>query len=238
MRGSGERISDLEAGVVEGSAENVIEVEFGAPLLLVVDSRGSATCEFGDKIGVGGACAMCAMPLVPRSMDIRVVGFVLAVTLLKVRGSDKKDEDEREGAGEGGDVGGRGRIEASSSASGFEGDQVEECDERGGVDRPICEVSSSLSTIWAPSGWRDGISSCCSVEARGRSPRMQTGSFVTRTGSLTARTEPPNFFCSQPMIGLLLWRFTRFWVVIVGRKVRSRDGSVMPLVPHGDYING
>jgi len=89
VRGSGERLSDLEAGVVGGSAENVIEVEFETLLLLVVEKRGSAPCGVRGVIGVGGACAMCAMPLVPRSIDIRVVGFVLAVTLLKVRGSDK-----------------------------------------------------------------------------------------------------------------------------------------------------
>ena len=143
------------------------------------------------------------MPFVPRSIDIRVVGLVLAVTLLKVRGSDKYDEEEREGAGEGGDVGGKGRIEASSSASGFDGDHVEERDERGGVDRPRCDTSSSLSIMWVPSEWRGGISSCCNVVARGRSPARR-GSLTVRTGSLPARPEPPNFFCSHPRIGLLL----------------------------------
>lgn len=75
--------------MVGGRAEKVIEVEFETPLLPVVENLGSAACGIGEVIGVGGACAMCAMPLVPRSIDIRVVGFVLAVTLLKVRGSDK-----------------------------------------------------------------------------------------------------------------------------------------------------
>jgi hypothetical protein len=151
-------------------------------------------------------------------MDISVVGFVLAVTLLKVRGSDKNDEEDRDGAGEGGDVGGKGRMEASSSASGLEGDQVEDRDERGGVDRPICETSSSLSIMWFPSEWRGGISSCWSVEARGRSADfLGTGSLAARTGSLAARPEPLSFFCNHPRIGLLLWRLTRFWVVIASR---------------------
>jgi len=52
------------------------------------------------------------------SMDNRVVGLVLvAPTLLNVCGSETKDADERDGAGEDGVVGGMGRMEASSSAS-------------------------------------------------------------------------------------------------------------------------
>ena len=47
-----------------------------------------------------------------------VVGFVLAAAERKVCGSDKWEDEEREGEGEGGVVGGSGRIEASSSASG------------------------------------------------------------------------------------------------------------------------
>jgi len=51
-------------------------------------------------------------------MDNNVVGLVLAAAaLLKVLGSETNDEEEREGTGEEGDVGGMGRIEASSSAS-------------------------------------------------------------------------------------------------------------------------
>jgi hypothetical protein len=61
---------------------------------------------------------MCAMPLAPMSMDSRVVGRVLvAAALLNVLGSETNDEDEREGTGEEGEVGGMGRIDASSSAS-------------------------------------------------------------------------------------------------------------------------
>jgi len=53
----------------------------------------------------------------PVSVDITVVGFVLAAPDRKVRKSETMDDEEREGLGEGGDVGGRGLIEASSSAS-------------------------------------------------------------------------------------------------------------------------
>jgi hypothetical protein len=55
-----------------------------------------------------------------------VVGFVLAAMLLNVRGSDKYEDEEREGAGEGGALGGSGRTDASSSASNMlAGDQSE-----------------------------------------------------------------------------------------------------------------
>jgi hypothetical protein len=47
----------------------------------------------------------------------KVVGFVLAAILLNVRGSERYEEDERDGEGEGGALGGMGRTDASSSAS-------------------------------------------------------------------------------------------------------------------------
>ena len=72
-------------------------------------------------VGVGGACAMCAIAVLTwvMSMLSSVVGFVLVDRAmdLNVCGPLKYELDEREGAGEGGDVGGRGRVEASSSAS-------------------------------------------------------------------------------------------------------------------------
>lgn len=55
------------------------------------------------------------------SIDMSVVGFVLAAPERNVRGSENCDEDERDGVGEGGEVGGKGLIDASSSAS-FAGD--------------------------------------------------------------------------------------------------------------------
>ena len=64
-----------------------------------------------------GAWAICATPLGVRSILSNVVGLVLAAILLKVFGSDKYDDAESEGEGEGGPLGGKGLTEASSSAS-------------------------------------------------------------------------------------------------------------------------
>lgn len=52
-----------------------------------------------------------------RSTLRSVVGLVLAVILRKVRECDRYDEESREGTGDGGELGGRGRTDASSSAS-------------------------------------------------------------------------------------------------------------------------
>lgn len=54
---------------------------------------------------------------VPRSIESKVVGRVLAVFDLKVCGSETKEEEDRDGTGDEGEVGGIGLIEASSSAS-------------------------------------------------------------------------------------------------------------------------
>ena len=59
---------------------------------------------------------MCAMPPV-RSTLSSVVGFVLAAMLRNVRECERYDEEERDGDGEGGELGGSGRTDASSSAS-------------------------------------------------------------------------------------------------------------------------
>ena len=66
--------------------------------------------------GVGGACAIWAIPPVRSTLN-KVVGLVLAAILWKVRGLERYDEEERDGEGEGGELGGNGRREASSSAS-------------------------------------------------------------------------------------------------------------------------
>lgn len=66
---------------------------------------------------VRGTCAICAMPFPGKSILSTVVGFVLAAILLNVRGSERYEDEEREGTGEGGALGGSGRKEASSSAS-------------------------------------------------------------------------------------------------------------------------
>lgn len=60
---------------------------------------------------------MWAMPLPCRSMLSSVVGFVLAAMLRNVRGLERYEDEERDGDGDGGELGGMGRIDASSSAS-------------------------------------------------------------------------------------------------------------------------
>ena len=61
---------------------------------------------------------MWAMPLGAISIERRVVALVLvAPVLMKVRGSETNDDEDLEGMGDGGEVGGMGRIDASSSAS-------------------------------------------------------------------------------------------------------------------------
>lgn len=68
---------------------------------------------------------MCAIPPV-RSTLRRVVGFVLAAMLANVLGSERYDDEERDGDGEGGALGGMGLTEASSSASSMlRGDHVD-----------------------------------------------------------------------------------------------------------------
>jgi hypothetical protein len=69
-----------------------------------------------------GACAIC--PPTPYSTDVSVVGFVLGVLVDRadrrplVNPPDVILEScvDREGTGEGGEVGGNGRMDASSSA--------------------------------------------------------------------------------------------------------------------------
>jgi hypothetical protein len=82
----------------------------------------------------GGACAMCAMPPVVRSTLSTVVGLVLAAILRNVLGSERYEglvevdmkDGLWEGEGDGGEDGGSGRTEASSSASwAVDGDQVD-----------------------------------------------------------------------------------------------------------------
>jgi hypothetical protein len=113
----------LIAAELEGSDE---KVAFGfteaiEPDPLESPSRGKGALglllKLYIELGVEGACAIWAMPLAPRSMDNSVVGLVLAAALLKVCGLEMNDEEEREGTGEEGEEGGKGRMEASSSAS-------------------------------------------------------------------------------------------------------------------------
>ena len=59
---------------------------------------------------------MWAIPPV-KSILRTVVGFVLAAILANVLGSERYEDEECEGEGEGGALGGNGRTDASSSAS-------------------------------------------------------------------------------------------------------------------------
>ena len=105
---------------------------------------GDGFCIVTD-VGVGGACAICAMPFGVRSIERSVVGFVLADMLLNVLGSLKYDDDERDGLGEGGDVGGSGRMDASSSAStGF--DREPQSETAAPLDRLVLSTSRSSSS--------------------------------------------------------------------------------------------
>jgi len=81
------------------------------------------------------------MPFPGKSTLNTVVGFVLAAILLNVLGSERYEE-ERDGAGEGGALGGSGRTEASSSASStLAGDQVESW----AMERPSKALMESFS---------------------------------------------------------------------------------------------
>ena len=95
-----------------GKAENVIEPADGPEEC--VRMCGGIRCP--GVVGVGGACAIWAMPPL-RSTLKRVVGLVLAVILRNVRECDRYEDESRDGDGDGGALGGMGRTEASSSAS-------------------------------------------------------------------------------------------------------------------------
>lgn len=139
-------------------------------------------------VGVAGACAIWAMVPPPTSTDRMVVGFVLAAPLRKVRGSERYEEDEREGAGEGGEVGGSGRVDASSSAStGFVGDQIDP----GASEEEYLDAAVGLP----------GMEPTSTVRPVRSSPRLTTRRVF---GALRdALTVPAIFFCSQFRMGLL-----------------------------------
>lgn len=105
----------------------MMEVPLPYPLgLLVEEELRMWGKRFTYVGGVVGAWAICAIPFPFISMLSSVVCLVLAAMLLKVRGSDRYDEEDREGDGEGGALGGIGRTDASSSASRtLPGDQVD-----------------------------------------------------------------------------------------------------------------
>lgn len=81
-----------EACGEEGIAEKVIEFGVFKWAGLLRDEEclmcGAIRCT-GFAEALGGTWAICAIPFPPRSMLRIVVGFVLAVMLLNVRGSDR-----------------------------------------------------------------------------------------------------------------------------------------------------
>lgn len=93
------------------------------------------------------------------STESSVVGFVEAVCEATVRGSEPYPECVVcvrcvvfEGEGEGGDVGGNGRIDASSSASGcIEGDHIDPGANEGDKDRERTLVPSLTLVSCSPS---------------------------------------------------------------------------------------
>jgi hypothetical protein len=138
---------------------------------------------------------MCAIAVGARSTERRVVAFVLAgPVLLNVRGLDVNDEDDFDGTGDGGQVGGIGRVEASSSASTvFEFRQVEPMD---GTERcSDCATSSSPDKADGA-----GLKLCCLAACGGRS----AGSAIRGAAD---RCEPPSLRCSQVIIGLFAFLF-------------------------------
>jgi hypothetical protein len=93
--------------------------------------------------GVGGASPMCAMPF-PRSTLSTVVGFVLAAKLRKARGTNRYNDEECEGGGEGGALGGIGQRDAFSSTSmATDGDHMDS----GPKDDLRCEVGALLTQL-------------------------------------------------------------------------------------------
>lgn len=97
------------------------------------------------------------MPFPFMSILSKVVGFVLAAMLLKVRGSERYDEEDREGEGDGGTLGGIGRSDASSSAScTLAGDQV---DSRA-TDDSSSEWSSRPSIEYWSSPFKEMVRRC------------------------------------------------------------------------------
>lgn len=141
-----------------------------------------------------------------------VVGFVLAAMLLNVLGFDIYEDDDLDGEGDGGVLGGRGLMEASSSASAaVEGDQADSSSES---DECLETASSSplllseMALRWALRllGARPG-------DGRGEVPfRLLSFLFIElgfpldswrcRSGRLPL-VEPPSLRWSQLMMGLL-----------------------------------
>lgn len=148
--------------------------------------------------------------------------------LLKVRGRDRYEDDDLEGDGEGGMLGGRGRTEASSSASRtLAGDHVESRVTNDGLHETSSSSSGVRSFSSSPSKETvlrlvptDSVRECVPRpllvwEGSGdevilfavREPRT-----LGRNDALSGFfTVPPSLRWSQLMISLFERRFTFFW---------------------------
>ena len=168
------------------------------------------------------------MPLAPMSILIKVVGLVLAAMLLKVCGCDRYEDDDLEGDGDGGLLGGRGRTDASSSASRpLAGDHVESRV----TDDGLYETSSSSSGVRSLSSLpsketvlrlvpTESVRECVLIpllvwEGRGDEAIL----FGVRDPRALGRNEalsgffgvPPSLRWSQLIMSLLERRITFFW---------------------------
>lgn len=186
---------------------------------------------------------MCAMPPPFMSILRRVVGFVLAVVLLNVRGWERYEDDEGDGDGDGGVLGAIGRTEASSSASrALAGDQVDSRARDDLADDPSssydCAILSSsfneivfrrescLICLPANAGAGNGDEDTRLVARRGMGalrPFPRASSAVSWLSRRFALALPPSLRWSQSMIGL---RGT-FFCCCLGRTaaVGTRFGS-------------
>ena len=158
----------------------------------------------------------------------RVVGLVLAAMLLKVCGCERYEDDDLEGDGDGGLLGGRGRTDASSSASRtLAGDHVESRV----TDDGLYETSSSSSGVRSLSSLpsketvfrlvpTESVRDCVLIpllvwEGRGDEATL----FAVREPRALGRKDalsgffavPPSLRWSQLMISLFERRFTFFW---------------------------
>jgi len=134
--------------------------------------------------------------------------------LLNVRGLDMYEEEDREGDGDGGELGGNGLIDASSSASAAtDGDQRdsasssssdnEECLETY-PSSPLSEMALRCALLLLELGPGDGKGDVASLLLgfKGIAPDFPFDICLASSVRL-ALEFPPSLRCSQLMIGLL-----------------------------------
>ncbi|SRR6266576_1918203 len=169
---------------------------------------------------------MCAMPLVLKSMLNRVVGLVLAAMLLKVCGCDRYEDDDLEGDGDGGMLGGSGRREASSSASRtLAGDHVESRVTDDGLYETSSSSSGARSFSSSPSRESvlrlvptDSVRECVLIPLLAWEGRGEEASLFREDPRALGRSDASGFFADPPslrwnqlIMSLFERRFTFFW---------------------------